>query len=124
MLADNAHSAIWRCVVGVISLLLALQVSPAHAQVPDQAPTVTAPNSGEVESPPPPGTYRLIQIGPQVVVREDDRGRFTMAEEPEEQRTRGQRAMSVLVGVLTVGAALTNARNQRGARFDEYAGAR
>ena len=64
-----------------------------------------------VESLPPPGTCRLIRIGPQVLVSEDDRGRFTMVDEPEEKPGRGRRVINVVMGLLTAGAVLNVGRN-------------
>jgi hypothetical protein len=94
----------WKRAVGVGCLLLALQVSlPAHA---DDC-TGPAPPNEQVESLPPPGTCRLIRIGPEALVSEDDRGRITMVDEPEQQPRRGRGLAAVVIGILTAGVVVT-----------------
>ena len=44
------------------------------------------------EPPPPPGTDRLIQLGPEAVVLEDDRGNIRMVDEPEHKLGNGKAA--------------------------------
>ncbi|HLW79887.1 MAG TPA: hypothetical protein VKU44_09850 [Terriglobia bacterium] len=54
------------------------------------------------EPPPPPGTSRLISIGPQALVREDDHGNLTMVDEPEPKRSKLNVA-GIILGAMTAG---------------------
>ena len=56
----------------------------------------------ETRPPPPPGTSRLISIGPQALVREDDHGILTMVDEPEPKRSKLQVA-GIMLGAMTAG---------------------
>jgi hypothetical protein len=85
--------------------------APARADVPAQDEPVQT--NGKALPLPAPGTHRLIRIGPQALVMEDDRGQFTMvdeadAETPEkaEKGKRGQSALgaSVMMAILSAGA--------------------
>ena len=108
--------------VGVVALLLALQVPlPAHAHDDCTGPVQAA---EQVQPLPPPGTCRLIRIGPQALVSEDDRGRFMMVDEPEEKPRRGQRVINVLMGVVTAGAVLSLGRNELTSNVGGRAGPR
>jgi hypothetical protein len=95
----------------VASLLLVLQLaSPVRAD----GTTVSAQSSNQTAPLPPPETDRLIRIGPQVVLKEDARGRITLIDEPEENPTRGGagRGAGLVIGVLTAGAMLVLGRNE------------
>ena len=54
------------------------------------------------EPPPPPGMYRLIRIGPQALVLEDEHGAVTMADEAP-PRVKGEAVLGVFFG-MAVGA--------------------
>jgi hypothetical protein len=98
-------------VVGAASLLLALQLaSPVRAD----GTTVSAQSSTETAPLPSPGTYRLIRIGPQLVLREDARGTIILIDEPEEKPNRGgaARGAALVFGVLGGSAALLLGRNE------------
>ncbi|HSY41555.1 MAG TPA: hypothetical protein VLA79_18580 [Polyangia bacterium] len=56
----------------------------------------------ETEPAPPPGASRLISIGPQALVREDDHGNLTMVDEPEPQSSKSQVA-GIMLGAMTAG---------------------
>jgi hypothetical protein len=105
---NHALSPTWTRAVAIAGLLLTFLVSSAARA---DGPTMPAQTSDQSSALPPPGTYRLIRIGPQVLVREDDHGRFTMVEDPTAKRGRGQRLVALLLGVLTAGAVLTLGRN-------------
>jgi hypothetical protein len=62
--------------------------------------------AAETEPWPAPGTHRLIRIGPEVVVSEDDHGRLSMVEEPPPEKTKVDVAQIVL-GAMTAGLTLT-----------------
>jgi hypothetical protein len=53
------------------------------------------------DEPPPPGAERLIHIGPQATVIEDEHGNLTMAEEPPPEPTAGEiaRGAASVMGV-------------------------
>src|SRR5262249_24567102 len=99
----NAPSLRWRCAVGAVSLLMVLQLgSTARADgtsVPAQTNVQRAPL-------PPPGTYRLIRIGPQALVKQDDRGNITTADELDDKPSRVGRGIAATIVVLTAGAVL------------------
>jgi hypothetical protein len=98
----------WTRAVAVACLLLTIQVAPAA-----RADCGTAPQgAGATTLPlPPPGTCRLISIGPEMVLEQDSDGRLTMAEEPPPKRSRGRNAAVILLGLATVGAVVTLGRN-------------
>lgn len=64
-----------------------------------------ATRGNETEPPPPPGTSRLISIGPQALVREDDHGNLTMVDEPEPQRSKSQ-VVGIMLGAMTAGVVI------------------
>jgi hypothetical protein len=104
----TASSSRWRGALEVVAVVLTLRAAvPARA---DDA-AVTEQTSQALPLP-PPGTSRLIRIGPQALIREDDRGRLTMADEPAPKPSRGQRLFAVLFGVVAAGAVLTLGRNE------------
>jgi hypothetical protein len=108
----------WTRAVAVIGLLLTLQVpAPAHAEctAPEAPSSTTRPL-------PPPGTCRLIRIGPQMVLQQDSTGRLTIADEPPPKRSRGRNAAAFFVGLLSAAALLTLGRND--ARVSGRVGAR
>lgn len=98
----------WTRAAAVISLLVTLEVpAPARANctAPEAASSTTLPL-------PPPGTCRLIPIGPEMVLEQDSTGRLTLADEPEPpKRSRGRNLGALLVGLLTAGAVVTLGRN-------------
>ena len=77
-----------------------LVVQPAGAQQ-------QAIRADETEPLPPPGTSRLIEIGPQALVREDDHGKLTMADEPEPQRSKLGVA-GIMLGAMTAGVVVAS----------------
>jgi hypothetical protein len=90
--------------IAVLGLVLTLQAaSPARAdpQGPPQASSKLLPL-------PPPGTHRLIRIGPQALVSEDDRGLVTMVDEspPPPRRGRSVAAVTLILGIVGVGSFL------------------
>jgi hypothetical protein len=88
-------------------LLVTLEV-PVPARADCTAPTAASATTLPL---PPPGTCRLIPVGPEMVLQQDSTGRLTMAEEPPPKRSRGRNAASILVGLLTAGAVVTLGRN-------------
>ena len=93
-----------RRAVRVMALLLALQV-PLRARADDCAGPAQA--TERAASLPPPGTCRLIRIGPEVLVSQDDHGTVTMVDEPEPQPRRSRGVAALLIGILTAGALVT-----------------
>lgn len=82
-------SGAWgRAAAGTVLALTLVSGTPAHA--------------AEAEPPPPPGTERLIHIGPQATVIEDEHGNFSMADEPAPEPTVGDIARGA-VSVMGVG---------------------
>ena len=79
--------------------LLGPVVHPTSAEEQTEEQTVRA---DATEPPPPPGTSRLISIGPQALVREDDHGKLTMVDEPEPERSKLQVA-GIILGAMTAG---------------------
>jgi hypothetical protein len=65
--------------------LTLLAASPARADGPGPPPTTNS----KLLPLPAPGTHRLIRIGPQALVMEDDHGQVTMVDEttPSDQPT-------------------------------------
>jgi hypothetical protein len=93
-----ASSRRWTRAVAAAGLVLALRgASPAHAD----GPSPPAQTSDRRLPLPPPGTHRLIRIGPQMLVSEDDQGRVTMVDEPTDQPRRG-RSLAGVAAVLGV----------------------
>src|SRR5882672_5732611 len=89
----------WMRGVAAVALLLTIHVaSAAHADVPGPA----AQTSGQALPFPPPGTRRLVRIGPQSLVMEDDHGRFTMVDEVavKPKIGRGAIAATAMLGLL------------------------
>jgi hypothetical protein len=95
----------WTRAIGAAALILTLHAAaPARAEIPGAPP-----QSGAQTLPlPPSGTKRMIRIGPQALVQEDDHGRVKMADEPTTQPRPGRSfiATSALFGILGVGAYL------------------
>jgi hypothetical protein len=111
MFTKDAPSMRWRCAVGAASLLVLLQVgSPARGD----DTTVSAQTHGQRAPLPRPGTYRLIRIGPQALVKEDDHGKVTMVDEQDGQTAdelghkpgRAGQGAAVVIGLFTAGAVL------------------
>jgi hypothetical protein len=90
--------------VGLTALLLTFQV-PLRARADECAGP--AETTEQAESLPPPGTCRLIRIGPQELVSQDDTGRLTKVDEPEPQPRRGRGLTAALIGILTGGVLVT-----------------
>lgn len=82
----------WQVVWGLCLGLAVLVAQPARAD--------------ETEPWPAPGTHRLIRIGPEALVSEDDHGRLSMVEEPEPEKTKMD-VMKIVLGAMTAGVALT-----------------
>ncbi len=78
--------------------LTGLVVQPAGAEQ-------QAIGANETEPPPPPGTFRLISIGPQALVREDDHGHLTMVDDPEPQRSK-LKVAGIMLGAMTAGVVI------------------
>ena len=86
----------WRKLVGIISALcLGLTVLVAQPARAD-----------ETEPWPSPGTHRLIRIGPEALVSEDDHGRLSMVEEPPPEKTKID-VVTIVLGAMTAGVTLT-----------------
>jgi hypothetical protein len=58
---------------------------------------------------PAPGTHRLIRVGPQALIREDDRGRLSMVDEstPPPKAGRSLVTTTAFFSILGFGALLT-----------------
>ena len=69
----------WMRAIAILVMVLLLQASSAARA---DGPRPATQTSGQTEPLPPPGTHRLIRIGPQALVSEDDHGRYTMVDEP------------------------------------------
>ena len=109
MRTGHAHSMRWPTrAVAVASMLLTLEVAP-----PARADRNAAPAAGTSTTLPlpPPGTSRLINIGPEMVLEQHADGRLTMADEPPPKRSRGRNVASLLLGLLSAGAIVTFGRN-------------
>jgi hypothetical protein len=103
------RSASRRRVLAIIGVVLGLHLAaPARA---DRG-AVPAPRGGQSLPLPAPGSERLIRIGPEVDVIEDDHGRFRMADTSEPKRSPGRTMITVLFGVVAAGAVLTLGRNE------------
>jgi hypothetical protein len=101
-----APSRRWMRAIAVFVTVLTLHTAPAaRADVPASAEQP----SGHTLPLPPRGTHRLIRIGPQALVMEDDRGRFTMVDEPPEapQFGKGLVAATALLGLVGTDAFFT-----------------
>jgi len=109
----------WTRAFVAVALLLTLQVrAPARA-------ACTAPEAPDASSLPlpPPGTCRLIPIGPQMVLQQDSTGRLTIADEPPPpEHSRRRNAAAFFLGLLAAGALVTLGRND--ARVSGRVGAR
>jgi hypothetical protein len=95
-----APSKRWRRAVAAVSLVLALHAAPlARADAPTRSNVASLPL-------PAPGTERLVRLGPQVLLREDDQGHFEMVDEGARASGPGQsvRASMIMLGLLGVGA--------------------
>jgi hypothetical protein len=107
----SAPSTRWKRMVEVGTLLLTLHVASG---IRADDTTVAVQSSGPVEHLPRPEDYRLIRIGPQVVVKEDDRGNISMVDEMATTPSRGRGVVAVFTGILTAGALLALGRNELG----------
>jgi hypothetical protein len=97
-----------RAIAVLVTALTLHTTSAAHADdVEFQG--LAEQTSGHVLPLPPRGAHRLIRIGPQALVQEDDRGRFTMVDEPPEPPKvgRGLVAATALLGLIGTDAFLT-----------------
>jgi hypothetical protein len=118
-----APSRRWTRAAAAIGLALALHATrPARADAPTQwqANVASLP-------PPAPGTQRLVRLGPQVLLVEDDQGRFTMADEGAAEPKRGQslRPLMIMLGIVAAGA-FVNLRIEDGTAMEAavHAGSR
>jgi hypothetical protein len=76
-------------------------VGPARADV-----GVPAQTSGRALPPPPAGTHRLIRIGPQALVREDEHGRVELVDEASAPPPLGRAlTATVVLGLFGLGLA-------------------
>jgi hypothetical protein len=110
----------WRRAVTLVCLFLTLEAAP-RARAECTAPP--APDARTLPLP-PPGTCRLIPIGPQMVLEQDSTGRLTTAEEPAPKRSRGRNAATIILGALTAGAVLLLGRSEVTSRVGGRAGTR
>jgi hypothetical protein len=85
--------------VGIVAASCVTLTGPVVRPASAQQQSVRA---DATEPPPPPGTSRLISIGPQALVREDDHGNLTMADEPEPKRSKFQ-VVGIMLGAMTAG---------------------
>jgi hypothetical protein len=86
------QSNAWARVVAALWLGLTVLLAPA-ARADDKASDL-----------PPPGTHRLIRLGPQALVSEDEHGNVTMVDEEAPEHIRG-RALGFVLGLLFGGVA-------------------
>jgi hypothetical protein len=112
----------WARVLAIVGLILTLGARSAAGA------TVVYPRGETADTTaqqlPPPGTHRLVRIGPEAVVAVDDQGRVTMAETPEEPKLgRGLGAVTKLVGVLGI-VYLLDFQTVMGRDFREQTGPR
>lgn len=99
-----APSSRWACAVVAASMVLTLHAgAPARADVPDDSQETSARVARTLPLP-APGTDRLIRIGPQALVVQDDRGRVTMADEPAPPRFRARNVAIGLASMVVIGA--------------------
>jgi hypothetical protein len=94
-----------RAVVALCMALILGMLAPARAETfgPPRPPVSrTLPL-------PPPGTHRLIRVGPQALIREDDRGRLSMVDEstPPPKVGRSLVTTTAFFSILGFGALLT-----------------
>jgi hypothetical protein len=82
----------WRRVASLLALVFAV-ASTSAARAHDRT-----------EPPPPPGTYRLIRIGPEALVSEDSHGNIRMVDERTKRISKGQ-AIGSAFGALGGGVA-------------------
>jgi hypothetical protein len=116
-----ALSKTWTRAVAGVGLVLTLHAAqPARADGSARPPRT----AGQTRPLPAPGTHRLIRIGPQALVIEDDHGRVSMVEEPgpKARRGRGLAAVPAAFGLLSFGTFLIldngNGLNGNGPGFD------
>jgi len=90
-----------RAISAVALALTLLASTPARADGPAPPPQT----SSKLLPLPAPGTTRLIRIGPQEAVIEDDQGKVTTVEETAATPTRGQNvaAAATMMGIVTGG---------------------
>jgi hypothetical protein len=94
-----------RAFASVALALTLLATAPARAE----GPAPPQQTSSKLLPLPAPGTTRLIRIGPQEAVIEDDQGQVTPVEEGETGKpTRGEniRAAATMMGIVTGGLLL------------------
>jgi hypothetical protein len=105
-----APSRRWTRAIVAAAVAVALRASPARADV--SAPPEETTHVGSLPLP-APGTHRLIRLGPQMLVMQDDQGRFTMADEPTEKPKRGRSlaAVTAVFGVIGVGLVILGLQN-------------
>jgi hypothetical protein len=97
----------WTRAVAIACTLLTLEVA-----APARADCTAAPAVSATTLPlPPPGTCRLILIGPEMVLEQDETGRLTPADEPPPKRSRRRNAAAIMLGLLTAGAVFTLGRD-------------
>jgi hypothetical protein len=102
--------------VGLVALC-----GPAHGET--RTPAHTEDTSHDRTQPPPaPGAHRLVRLGPQALVFEDDRGNISMVDEPGEGITKGQ-AIGTIAGAVGGGVAGVILAEPRGIAFGAVYGA-
>ena len=93
----------FKALVGLVAIgclaLLGPVVRPASAEEQTEEQPIRA---DATEPLPPPGTSRLISIGPQALVREDEHGNLTMVDEPEPERSK-LKVVGIILGAMTAG---------------------
>ena len=87
---------------GLVGIVAASCVALTGPVVRPASAEPQAIRADETEPPPPPGTSRLISIGPQALVREDDHGNLTMVDEPEPKRSKFK-VVGIILGAMTAG---------------------
>jgi hypothetical protein len=93
----------WTRAIAAAGLVSVLHVAaPARADAPGPPPET----SSKLLPLPPPGTHRLIRIGPGALVEEDDHGRVTMVDEtaPAWRRGQGLVGAALVMGIFSGGA--------------------
>ena len=77
----------FKSLLGIVAASCVALTGPVVRPASAEPPAIRADGT---EPPPPPGTSRLISIGPQALVREDDHGNLTMVDDPEPQEIETQ----------------------------------
>ena len=98
----------WTRALAALGLILALQIGSAGAPARADGSGPPPPTASKLYPLPAPGTHRLIRIGGQEVVIEDDQGRITPVDEPPPKPTRGQNvaAAATMMAIVTGGLLL------------------